>query len=448
MSSALAAAGPQRFIHPSRSRSALSSPYPTSHPSTSATTFSHAHPAGGANRRTWNAPLPATLTEPQPLVEYPAGLSLAASPLRPRCPARDRLRLWRPVAPRSTFNNNGDAVSVTTADIQRIHDVIVHAWAETTLVTYASGLLVWHCFCDFKAIPEIQRAPASNLLIQSFLSTLAGAYAGGTIANYLYGVRAWHLIHGVKWEVNETEMDLLLKAAERTAPPSSTRKKRRPYTPAYIEALRTHLDLNNPLDAACFACLTTTFYSAARLGEFTVRTLKSFDVTKHVQRHHVSTDRDRNGNTVTSFALPWTKTAPQGETVAWARQDGLTDPEAAYAHHVQINDPPINGPLFAYRHGSSHKPLTKSKFLSRLKQAAEKAALDPLQGHGIRIGATLEYLLRGVPIAAMKLIGRWASDAFEVYLRKHAQVLAPYLQAHPDIHATVTNLSMNASRRR
>jgi hypothetical protein len=37
----------------------------------------------------------------------------------------------------------------------------------------------------------------------------------------------------------------------------------------------------------------------------------------------------------------------------------------------------------------------------------------------------------------MKVKGRWASDAFLIYLTKHAQILAPYMQAHPVLHSVV-----------
>ncbi|KAG2339249.1 hypothetical protein BDR05DRAFT_892094 [Suillus weaverae] len=56
---------------------------------------------------------------------------------------------------------------------------------------------------------------------------------------------------------------------------------------------------------------------------------------------------------------------------------------------------------------------------------------ESLKAHGIRIGGTLEYLLRGVPFETVKTMGRWHSDSFQVYLRKHAVILAPYLQDHP-----------------
>ena len=48
------------------------------------------------------------------------------------------------------------------------------------------------------------------------------------------------------------------------------------------------------------------------------------------------------------------------------------------------------------------RPLTKHKFLERAASVARAADLEPLQGHGIQIGATLEYLLRGVPFEVMK----------------------------------------------
>jgi hypothetical protein len=110
----------------------------------------------------------------------------------------------------------------------------------------------------------------SAILISSFIATIAGSYARKTIANYLYGVRAWHILHGVPWALNELEIDALLKAATNVAPLSSKRKQRLPFTVDFMAAIRGHLDLDVPLDTAVYSCLTTTFYTAARTGEFTV----------------------------------------------------------------------------------------------------------------------------------------------------------------------------------
>ena len=92
-------------------------------------------------------------------------------------------------------------------------------------------------FCDLRGVPEAERAPASHVLLLSFVSTLAAAYSGSAISNYLYGVRAWHILHGVPWRIERMEMDTMLKAAEKMTPPSSRRKKRRPYTIDFILAI-------------------------------------------------------------------------------------------------------------------------------------------------------------------------------------------------------------------
>jgi hypothetical protein len=42
------------------------------------------------------------------------------------------------------------------------------------------------------------------------------------------------------------------------------------------------MNLEDPKDAAIFACITTAFYSVAHLGELTVSAMKDFDPTKHV----------------------------------------------------------------------------------------------------------------------------------------------------------------------
>jgi hypothetical protein len=157
-------------------------------------------------------------------------------------------------------------------------------------------------------------------------------------------------------------------------------------------------------------------------------------------------ERDRNNLEMRVFHLPRTKTSRNGEDVSFAKQAGLSDPEAAFLHHLQINKPPPNGALFAYRHKNSYRPLTKQKFLTRLAQAAKAAGKDPLQGHGIRIGSTLEYLLRNIPFEVVKTKGRWASDAFHLYLRKHAQIMAPYMQATPALHEEFIRVSMPKTR--
>ena len=95
-------------------------------------------------------------------------------------------------------------------------------------------------------MPEDRRAPASHELIASFISTLAGTYAGSTVTNCLSAVHAWHTIHGIPWEFNLDEIDALMKAARALAPASSKQSKREPYTIEIIAKIHAQLSLSKP----------------------------------------------------------------------------------------------------------------------------------------------------------------------------------------------------------
>jgi hypothetical protein len=114
-------------------------------------------------------------------------------------------------------------------------------------------------------------------------------------------------------------------------------------------------------------------------------------------------------------------------------------------NHLLVNpcksEDKANTPLLAYFRGGEFRPLTKLGFDGRLKdiQKAAKRAKDPLvlpTAHAFRIGGTLEYLLQGLDFTTVKVKGRWDSNAFEAYLRFHAEIMAPYMwQEELELHA-------------
>jgi hypothetical protein len=228
--------------------------------------------------------------------------------------------------------------------------------------------------------------------------------------------------------MDDLQVKAALTGAAVLAPATSKHPKRAPVTVALMEKIFHKLNLADHLDAAVAGCLATTFYSVSRTGEFTVPALNAFDPALHVKPSDISTKTDRNDLEVTVFHLPRTKCSTVGEDVFWSRQDGITDPKASLENHLRVNQPRADGPLFAYTHPKGVRPLTKRVFLERISAVAVSIGVDNLKGHGIRIGATLEYLLRGVPFDVVKSLGRWASDAFVLYLRKHAVIMAPYIQ--------------------
>lgn len=358
---------------------------------------------------------------------YRPGLTPHLSELRPHCLAQDRLRLWKP----SRVPAAEHSIVWTNEEYDRLIHVTNLSWAQGTRETYGAGLLVYHIYCDIRGIADDARCPAQPLTIAMFIASCAGSYSGSTLANYTCGVRAWHIIHGANWGMDQ-QVRAALDGAAKLAPPASKKGARAPMTVVSLELLNGQLDPTKPLDAAVRAALNIMFYSLSRTGELTVPSLTAFIPSTHVKPSDLRTDNDRNGLAVKVAHLPKTKSSPtDGEDIYFATQTGPSDPWAALHDHLQLNSPPQHTHLFTYRANSGYKPLTRQAFLKRLNEAAIAVGLGPIKGHSIRIGGTLEFLLRGVAFEVVKSLGRWSSNTFVLYLRKHAVILAPYIQSHP-----------------
>ncbi|KAG2055397.1 hypothetical protein BDR06DRAFT_981974 [Suillus hirtellus] len=381
--------------------------------------------ANGTTNSCFSTPLSIKLTTK--LQPYKAGLVPKNSPLRPHCSARDRLKCWVPVQTRSSRDTNRRI-------LKRVLMVINQSWAQGTRECYGAGLLVYHIFCDGHAIPKEQHCPADMLTILNFISGCAGSYSRKTIANYVYAVHTWHMLHGQQWQVQPDQLKGALDSTINFALPTSKKLKHEPFTMKLILEIHTLLRLSSPLDAAMFACLTCTFYSLCRIGELTVTAMNTFQTMIHVTCLNVQMDaEDCNGLRITKIHLPCTKTAPiTGEDVYWAQQDNQTDPKAALLNHFTVNNPSSTDHLFAWVHSRySLRLLSRMVFLKRIGEVAKRIRADNLKGHGLRIGGMLEYLLRGVPFNVVKLMGRWSSDTFTIYLCQHTMIMALYLQESP-----------------
>ncbi|KAI0634905.1 hypothetical protein C8Q77DRAFT_1053520, partial [Trametes polyzona] len=368
----------------------------------------------------------------------------APSLLRPHCPAQDRLVQWIPAQSTRSRDGDGRPTEINEDDVERIKTVTARAWVDSTAQTYGTGLLTFHVFCDLRAIADVQRAPASEELILSFIAALAGSYSATAIDNYVAGVRAWHTIHGLDWQADSLRVKTALIGAGQLAPATSKRSERNPITLSTLEALRRDFDLATPLDAAVWACACVAFFSLARLGELTVQNQKAFKAALHPSRGSIRPEVHRDGSRVTVIRLPRTKAASAGEDISFARTNHCADPAEALRNHLEVNALPAACHLFAYRKQPSNAivPLTRSAMLKRIRAAAKKTNTGDVSGHSFRIGGTLEYLLRGLSFEAVKALGRWKSDAFTLYLRKHAQVLAPYMQDNAEALQRLSQLAI------
>lgn len=398
----------------------------------------------GSGAPKFDTPLPSPALETNRPKPYPVNMTPTPSALRPHCHAHERLKLWRPI---SATHSLPDVTNVNS--IHRLQSLMACAWSENTRSVYGSGLLAFHVWCDQKGISELLRAPASGLLINNFIASLAGGFAKDTIVNYVSGVRAWHILHYIPWEMDTLQYQAALKASESVTPPSSRKPRRRPCTVADLKKIHAALDLSTPKHAAVWACVTSLFYGIARMGELTVENKDGFIAGEKVDISCVTNKQDRHGFEVTVIHIPFTKVTRargslDGEEIFWAKQSDVTDPHAALENHIRVNNPQPGEHLFAHTHGS-RKPLSRHCLMLEINKQLAEAGHQPLKGHSFRIGGTLEFLLRGVSFEVVKSKGRWASDAFQVYLREHAQVMAPYVQDAPTLRDSFIEWQLSAT---
>ncbi|KAI6038090.1 hypothetical protein EDC04DRAFT_3025768 [Pisolithus marmoratus] len=350
------------------------------------------------------------------------------------------LQLWIPVTP--SADSQSSAITIISEDqLARVLQVMDQSWHDSTKAVYGAGLLVFHVFCDNNNIPDTACCPATADLIIAFIASCAGAYAGSTVSNYVTGLKAWHTLHGQPWMVHPDALKCYIEGAVKLTPLLAKCPQHAPFTPKIISLFRLHLQLNEPLDAAIFACMTTCFWCIAQLGEFTVQSTKTFHPLKHITHADFSEVSDCNNFLVKKFGLPWTKMTAmsgKGESVQCTKQDGPADPFFALENHLAINPGQLSDHLFAWKHvdGSLH-PLSKRQFTSCISALTKLYNLPNIKGHSLQIGGTLKYLLRGVPFNVVQSQGHWAGQAFTLYLYKHAMILAPYLQASPALEPFV-----------
>jgi integrase len=363
---------------------------------------------------------------------YRRGLEPRPSLLRPKVLASERLVKWLPLQAMSPKLHSFQ----TPADLDRRKLVMEHGWDASTLSTYGWGLLLYHVWCDQRGISDKRRTPIDMPLLTTFLADCSGSYSKSAGKNIVAALNAWSTLHSIEWSINHHEISKLLTGLEHLADDTCRREQRPPVLLEHLEKLAGDMNPDKPFDAAWFACALTAFWGTARLGELVLPDPDAFDPARHVKRADVELKHDRAGRPVRELRLPHTKVKskdgrPKGETIHFAPRHGVANPEAAFLAHLDANDPPDDGPLFAFRkaQGSDERlPMTRHWFLQRLEDACKRLGLGELRGHSFRIGSALQYLLDGMTFEAVKNKGRWKSDAFQTYLREHGAVMAQYIQ--------------------
>jgi hypothetical protein len=320
----------------------------------------------------------------------------------------------------------------------KVYYALAHAWADSTIWKYTSGVRQFHVFCDRERVPFKFRLPASEFLLCSFAASDAGVLSGNTAQNRISAVRAWHIASNVQW-YGSIRLNYVLNGVENLTPAQSCKPPRPPITRVMLEMLETHLSHTDTLDVSVLAAAKTAFWGQCRLAEILSPTATKLPPTSKVLvtlRSHLRPPCTSSGSRMLHLAQTKTK-GRKGEDIIICRQYGASDPIEAIRLHLAINVCGDDLPIFSYITASGVRFLTRAKLLERCNRVWALNGMPSSSGHSFRVGGMTELLILRVPPDVVKTMGRWSSDSFLRYWRSleivvplHAELLRPSVSQH------------------
>ncbi len=199
--------------------------------------------------------------------------------------------------------------------------------------------------------------------------------------------------------------------------------RKSPISPADIEQALTHLARPWSFDDLLFITLLLVgFLGLLRLGEITVPDSKQC----HSYRRIISRGTVDTSNSIFTFLLPAHKADKffQGNTIIITQRNNIPDPIPLCHQYLLGRDQlfPFHPQLWLRSNGSSP---TRSWFLRYLHSICDPT----LGGHSLRAGGATDLALHGTPLPIIQAAGRWASDSFQVYIRRNPFLMDAALRA-------------------
>lgn len=292
-----------------------------------------------------------------------------------------------------------------------------HALDKSTRASYSSALNSYLTFCKIHNFP-IEPTPDT---LSFFVTFMCRHIEPRSVNSYLSGVcsglEPW--FPDVRRVRSSPLVSRTLQGSMRLY--SKPIQRKRALLKDDLALVASRLSHNPTHDDLLFtAMLFTGFHALLRLGEMTWpdrRELQSY--RKVTMRHSVQIDNDTY-----SFFLPTHKadTTFEGSRILVQRTHILPDPRAAFVAYLTQRDAtfPCNPALWIRADGSI--PVRRW-FMRRLR------AFFPadISGHSMRAGGATSLAAAGVPPSTIQVIGRWSSDAWLAYIRKHPVILGATL---------------------
>lgn len=317
-------------------------------------------------------------------------------------------------------------------DIWSLDPVITNLWESSlsgnTRSAYQSGM---NCFIRFIALHGISQSP-HTLSEQLFIYFVAFCsktrnFRYTTIKLYLAGIRHFYIeVYGIDpfLQADKTpflRLPLILRSIKRIQIPLPI--KRKPITASILRDMCQVLDSTRGIcgkyvDNMLSACITLAFFAFLRCGEFCVNGV--FDPESDLSADAIDwgdyshsyfrlrlkrskTDAFRSG-----VNIHVTKLGPVNPICPVRHMDNYL----LLRHAMSV---PLHGPLFVYEGVA----LSRSNFIRLMRIVLIQVGHhgDDYNGHSFRSGAATSCASAKIQDHEIKLLGRWASNSYQRYIR-------------------------------
>lgn len=193
----------------------------------------------------------------------------------------------------------------------------------------------------------------------------------------------------------------------------SHQPKRQPITSDLLQIICHSLDPSDHNHTMLRAACCLGFFGFLRAGEFTVNSPFNPDI--HLTINDIQAGSLLNPCSFRIF-IKCSKTDPfrQGCYVYIGTGSSDLCPVRALIQYLHLRGS-TPGPLFLLADGT---PLNRQWLSSTIQSILSSAGVPGcFTGHSFRIGAATSAASRGLPDHLIKTLGRWSSDAYQLYIR-------------------------------
>lgn len=221
-------------------------------------------------------------------------------------------------------------------------------------------------------------------------------------------------------------LDYVMKGIKRTQVTSlpGPSRPRLPITPVILRQIRAAWAPNPTFDRKMlWAAFTMGFFGFMRAGEFTLPSDGAYDPSCHLSVNDIAVD-SHSSPSLLQVHLRSSKTDPfrRGISIYLGKTADDLCPVAAILSYLAVR-PRTPGPLFLFEDG---KFLTRDRLIRNLRDTLLQVGVNATHfaGHSFRIGAATTAAAKGVPDSTIKMLGRWESSAYQLYIRTPRDQLA------------------------